>query len=227
MVRGDDQKSRNALRVQNPMRPGQLVRAPAITMQLEEILKKLMGYKDAYLGQDLLSAGVLHALQVDHQQALLSLCYGFPMTHDRDQIAASLHRLLKSVDGVSDVVIDIQTKIKSHAVQSPLKPLDQVKNVIAIASGKGGVGKSTTAVNIALALSQEGARVGLLDADIHGPNQPHMLGVNEKPVMRDDKKNATSAVSWFANHVDWLFSRCLSADDLAWSDGQFCVTTIS
>jgi ATP-binding protein involved in chromosome partitioning len=77
--------------------------------------------------------------------------------------------------------------VESHAVQAGLKPLPQIKNIIAVASGKGGVGKSTTAVNLALALTAEGARIGILDADIYGPNQPQMLGVRQKPESKDGK----------------------------------------
>ncbi|MDX1488369.1 MAG: iron-sulfur cluster carrier protein ApbC, partial [Acidiferrobacterales bacterium] len=124
---------------------------------------------------------------VDGGKVVVDITLGYPAKGWQDELAAKLKENIMEVAGVTDAVINISSKIATHAVQRGVKPLEGVKNMIAVASGKGGVGKSTVAANLALALSAEGATVGVLDADIYGPSQPRMLGVKAKPQSKDGR----------------------------------------
>ena len=122
----------------------------------------------------------------DRLQAQVQL--GFAAQSAHAEYAAYIEPLLAAETGVSEVSVAFSTRVVAHAVQPNLKPLPAIRNVIAVASGKGGVGKSTVAVNLALALAAEGARVGMLDADIYGPSQPQMLGLTGKTPESEDGK---------------------------------------
>src|SRR6516165_2022720 len=156
---------------------------------LSAVRDALEAYVDPYLGETLGTARAVRDVRATGSGVLAQVVLGFPTGGYERELAAALNGQLAAAGIAVPLTLELQSDIRSHAVQRNLKPLGDIRNVVAVASGKGGVGKSTVAVNLALAWAAQGARVGILDADIYGPSQPLMLGLTgQRPTSPDGKQ---------------------------------------
>lgn len=157
------------------------------TVTKDTIEGALSGIVDPHTGLDLVTGKSVNDCVVDNQNVSIDLVLGYPAKGWHPNLKQEVVDVVSKLENVQSVDVRIKTQVVSHEVQKGVTPLKNVRNVIAVASGKGGVGKSTVSANLALALSAEGAKAGVLDADIYGPSQPRMLGVGGRPESKDGK----------------------------------------
>ncbi len=153
----------------------------------QTIMAALQGVIDPNTGKDFVTTRSIRNFSIAGADVSFDVELGYPAKSQIPAFRNDLIAAAKSVDGVGNVSVNVHTKVLAHAVQRGVQLLPGVKNIVAVASGKGGVGKSTTAVNLALALAAEGANVGILDADIYGPSVPMMMGIEGRPDSDDGK----------------------------------------
>lgn len=158
-----------------------------MTISEQDLLSRLSQTIDPTIGKDYVTTKAIRNIRIEQNNVWIDVELGYPAQRIKNDVEQRITDALKTLPGIGNIHVAVSSKIIPHGVQQGVKLIPGVKNIIAVASGKGGVGKSATAVNLALALAAEGATVGILDADIYGPSQPQMLGITKHPESLDGK----------------------------------------